>query len=89
MQRIEQAYHILAEDTRYVYDWVNTNEEIADAWVRTELAYTANAYESLAQDVWQAIIEQTAKDNQCQICQATQLARVNDALAFLGKANTA
>jgi len=28
-------------------------------------------------------------DNQLQICQATQLTRVNDALAFLAKANTA
>jgi len=38
MQQIEQAYLTLAEDTRYVYDRVNANKEIAEAWVRSELA---------------------------------------------------
>jgi len=70
MQRIEQEYHTLAEGTRYMYDRVNANEEIADACVRSELAHVANAYQNLAQNVWQAIIERTAKANQCQICQA-------------------
>jgi len=49
----------------------------------------ANAYESLAQNMWQAILERTDEDNQQQICQATQLTRVNDALAFLAEANVA
>ena len=89
MQGIEQAYQTLAEGNRYVYDRINTNEEITDAWVRTELAHAANAYQTLAEIVWQAIIERTVEDNQCQIYQATQLARVNDVLAFLGEANTA
>jgi len=89
MQRIEEAYRTLAEGTRYVYDRVNANEEIAETWVRTELAHAANAYQSLAHNVWQAILERTNEDNQRQICQATQLTRVNDALAFLGEANTA
>jgi len=89
MQRIEQAYHTLAEGTRYIYDRVNANEEIAEAWVRSELAHAANAYQTLAQNVWQAIIERTTEANQCQTYQATQLAQVNDALAFLGEANTA
>ena len=48
MIRIEKAYQILAEGTRYVYDWVHANEEIAEAWVRTELANVANAYQTLA-----------------------------------------
>ena len=39
--------------------------------------------------MWQAILERTNEDNQCQICQATQLIRVNDALAFLAEANIA
>jgi len=47
MQRIEQAYYTLAEDTRYVCDQVNANEEIAEAWVRTELASAANVYETV------------------------------------------
>jgi len=89
MQQIEKAYRILAEGTRYVYDRVNANEEIAEACVHSELANAANVYQTLAQNVWQAIMERTTDDNQRQICQATQLTRVNDALAFLNEANTA
>jgi len=89
MPRIEEAYRILAEGTRYVYDRVHANEEIAEAWVRTELANAANAYQTLVYNVWQAILERTDEDNQQQICQATQLTRANDALAFLAEANTA
>jgi len=47
MQRIEQAYYTLAEGTRYVYDRVNANEENAEAWIHTELANVANAYQTL------------------------------------------
>jgi len=89
MVRIEEAYQTLAEGTRYVYDRVNANEEITENWVRTELANTVNAYQTLAQNVWQAILERTDKSNQWQICQAIQLTRVNDALAFLAEANIA
>jgi len=89
MQRIEEAYKTLADGTWYVYDRVHANEEIAAAWVRTELANAANAYQTLAYNVWQAILERTDEDNQRQICEATQLTRVNDALAFLAEANTA
>jgi len=89
MVRIEEAYQTLAEGTRYVYDRVNANEEIAENWVRTELANVANAYQTLAQNVWQAILERTDEDNQQQICQTAQLTRVNDALAFLTKVNIA
>jgi len=89
MLQIEEAYQTLLQGTRYVYDRVNANEEIADARVRSELANAANAYQTLAQNVWQAILERTQEENQRQICQATQLTRVNDALAFLAEANTA
>jgi len=64
MQRIKEAYRTLAEGTRHVYNRVNANEEIAEAWVRTELANTANTYQTLAYNVWQAILEQTDEDNQ-------------------------
>jgi len=89
MQRIEEAYRTLAEGIRYVYDRVHANEEIAEAWVCTELANAVNAYQTLAYNMWQAILEWTDEDNQWQIYQATQLTRVNDALAFLAEANTA
>jgi len=89
MRQIEEAYQTLLQGTQYLYDRVNANEEIAEAWVRSELANAANAYQTLVQNVWQAILERTQEDNQRQICQATQLTRVNDALAFLAEANTA
>jgi len=53
------------------------------------LANVANTYQALAYNVWQAILEQTKEDNEWQICQATQLTRVNTTLAFLAEANTA
>jgi len=88
-REIEQAYQTLAEGTRYVYDQVNTNEKIAEEWICSELSSAANAYQSLARNIWQAIIEHTNQANKRQICQATQLAGVNDALSFLAEANTA
>jgi len=87
--RIENAYYSLAEGTRYVYDRLNANEKIAEEWIRSELSVAANAYQSFTRNVWQAIIECTQESNERQICQATQLARINDALSFLGEANTA
>jgi len=88
-QEIERAYQTLAEGTRYVYDRVNANEKIAEEWIRSELSSAANAYQSLASNIWQAILEHIDEANERQICQATQLARVNDALSFLAEANTA
>jgi len=52
MVRIEEAYQTLADGTRYVYDRVHANEEIAETWVRTELANAANAYQTLVQNIW-------------------------------------
>jgi len=89
IQRIEQAYQALAEGTRYVYDRVNTNQEIEESWVRSELAAAANAYQTFTRHVWQAIIEKTNEATEKQVCQSMQLARVQDALSFLGEANTA
>jgi len=89
MQRMEQAYQRLVEGTRYVYDWVHANKKMAEEWIRSELASAANTYQSLARDIWHAIIERTQESNERQICQATQLARVNDALSFLVEANAA
>jgi len=71
IQRIEQAYHTLADGTRYVYDRVTSNQEIEEAWIRSELAAMANAYQTFAQDIWQAIIERTNEVVQQQVCQAT------------------
>jgi len=89
IQRIEQAYQTLAEGTRYVYDRVHANQEIEEAWVRSELSAAANAYQTFAQNVWQAIIERTQEAQQQQVGQAMQLARIKDALSFLSEADLA
>jgi len=89
MQEIEKAYQILSDGTRYVYDRVSANERIAGNWIRSELSAAASAYQEFTRDVWQAIIEKTQEANQKQICQATQIARVKDSLAFLAEANVA
>ena len=89
IQRVERAYHDLTEGTRYVYDRMSANEEVAEAWIRSELATAANAYQTFAQNVWAAIIERTNEAAQQQIGQATQLSRINDALAFQTEANIA
>jgi len=89
IQRIEQAYQTLAEGTRYVYDRVNANQEIEESWVRGELAAAASAYQTFTRHVWQAIIEKTNEATEKQVCQSMQLARVQDALSFLGEAHNA
>ena len=68
---------------------MSANEEVAEAWIRSELATAANADQTFAKSVWQAIIERTNEATQQQIGQATQLARVNDVLAFQAEANMA
>ena len=89
IQRIEAAYQTLADGTRYVYDRMTANEEVAEAWVRSELANAANAYQTFTQEVWQAIIAHSSEAVDKQRGQITQLVRINDAVAFLGEANVA
>jgi len=89
IMRIEAAYQTLAEGTRYVYDRFEANEGVAEAWLRSELANTANAYQSFAREVWQVIEDRTSGTEEKQLVHATQLARINDAISFLGEANVA
>ena len=51
IQRIEQAYQELSDGTRYIYDRVSANEEVAEAWIRSELATAANAYQTFRANV--------------------------------------
>ena len=37
MQQIEQAYQELSNGTRYVYDRMSANEEVAEAWIRLRI----------------------------------------------------
>ena len=89
IRAIERAYYTLAQGTRYVYERIQAGEDIAEVWVRNELAAAANAYQTFARQVWQAIIERTAHADLRLAHQGTQLARLNDALAFLSETNVA
>jgi len=51
IQDIERAYHMLAQRTQYVYDWVRAQKEVVEAWIRNELAAATNAYQTLDRQV--------------------------------------
>jgi len=74
---------------QYVYERIEAKEQIADEWVTNELMVAANAYQTFARQVWEAIIEWTQKAEVQRLHQATQVTQMHDAVAFLGEANLA
>jgi hypothetical protein len=88
-RNIEKAYTALYNGCRYVYNQALSNTKISEDWIRGELAVAANAYQTFSRQVWQAIIEHTQDTGLRQAHQATQLARLHDALAFLAETNVA
>jgi hypothetical protein len=89
MSSIETAYTELMNGTRYVYEQTQNNARVAEEWIRSELATTANAYQTFSQKVWESIAAHTQDVGLRQIHQSTQLARLNDALAFQTEVNVA
>jgi hypothetical protein len=67
---------------RIVYEQIQNNARVAEERIRSELATTANAYQTFSQKVWESIAAHTHDVGLRQIHQSTQLARLNDALAF-------
>jgi len=68
---------------------MEAKEEIAEAWVRNELTAVANAYQTFTRQIWEAIIERTKEAEVQRLHQATQVARMKDAVTFLGEADVA
>ena len=89
IQRIEKAYYELSQGTQYVYERMEAKEEIAEAWVRNEIMAAANVYQTFTRQVWEVIIERTQEAEVQRLHQATQVAWMTDAVAFLGEANVA
>jgi len=89
IQQVEKAYYKLSEGTQYIYERMEAKEEIAEAWVRNKLTAAANAYKTFIQQIWEAIIEQTKKAEVQRLHQATQVARMKDAMAFPVEADVA
>jgi hypothetical protein len=86
---IERAYDTLYRGTLYIYEQAQAQREASHDWLQTELSRTANAYQTFQRQVWEAIVARTTEDDMRRIHQATQVARLNDAVAFLTEANTA
>jgi hypothetical protein len=86
---IEAAYNELMNGTRYIYEQTQNNVRVSEEWIRSELANTANAYQTFSQQVWDSIAAHTTDVDLRQIHHGTQLARLNDALAFQQEANIA
>ena len=89
IRRIEEAYNRLSQGTQYVYERIEAKEQIAEEWVSNELMVGANAYQTFARQVWEAIIELMQEAEVQRWHQATQVTRMHDAVAFLGEANLA
>jgi hypothetical protein len=89
IRAIESAYNELLGGAQYLYEQTQNNHRIAEEWIRTELANTANAYQTFTRQVWEGISAHTADVAYQQIHQATQLTRLHDALAYQAEANIA
>ena len=46
MVAIEAAYNELSDGARYLYEQTQNNVRVSEDWIRTELATTANAYQT-------------------------------------------
>jgi hypothetical protein len=86
---IEAAYNELMNGTRYIYEQTQNNVRVSEEWIRSELANTVNAYQTFSQQVWDSIAAHTTDMDLRQIHHGTQLAHLNDALAFQQEANIA
>ena len=89
MVAIEAPYNELAGGAQYLYEQTQNNARVLEEWIRTELATTANAYQTFSQKVWEGISVQASDLGLKQAQQGTQLASLNDALAFQAEVNIA
>jgi len=89
IRRIEAAYIQLAQGAQYVYEQMEAKEQISGDWVRNELMVSTNAYQAFTRQVWEAIIEHSKTSDLHRVHEATQVARMHDAVAFLSEANLA
>jgi len=87
IRRIEAAYNRLAHGAQYVYEQMEAKEQISGEWVRNELMVAANAYQAFTRQVLEAFIERSKTEEMQRMHEATQVARIHDAVAFLSEAN--
>jgi hypothetical protein len=80
---------VLYRGTQYLYERTEANEAASHQWLQTELSNAANGYQTFSREVWQAILERTTETDLRTVHQATQVARLHDAVTFLSEANIA
>jgi len=68
---------------------MEAKEQISGDWVRNELMVFTNAYQAFTRQVWETIIEYSKTSDLHRVYEATQVARMHDAVAFLSEANLA
>jgi len=66
---------------------MEAKEQISGDWVRNELMVAANVYHAFTRQVWEAIIKRFKTEEIQRTHEATQVARMHDAVTFLSEAN--
>jgi len=66
---------------------MEAKEQISGEWVRNELMVAANTYQAFPRQVWEAIIKRSKTEEVQRMHEATQVARMHDAVTFLLEAN--
>jgi len=84
--RIKWNYQVLYDGVRHVYEAYSQGQAAARDWLQAELTYAANTYQDFQQEVWTTIIARTTEADTVAQHQATQIARLGDALAFIQEA---
>jgi len=68
---------------------MEAKEQISGEWVRNELMVSTNAYQVFTRQVCEAIIEHSKTSELHRVHEATQVARMHNAVASLSEANLA
>jgi len=84
---IERNYQVLCEAVQYLYAQQEADSTASHEWIQTERMRTANASQQFTADVWRMIVEKNAETTMAYHQRGLQIARLNDALAFIQTAD--
>ena len=72
---------------QYLYAQQEADSTVSHEWIQTELMRTANASQQFTADVWRMIVEKNVDTTMADHQRGLQIARLNDALAFIQTAD--
>jgi len=84
---IERNYQVLCEAVQYLYSQQETDSTVSHEWIQTELMRMANVSQHFTADIWWTIVEKNAETTMADHQRGLQIARLNDALAFIQTAD--